>query len=388
MKIGYFDCIGGASGDMILGSLIDAGLSKTALKKELAALPLIDWQLATSNVKKGQIIATQAVVKSRHHGRLRKLKDIHRLLDASSLPPTDIRTIKKIFRRLARAEARIHAKKIHDIQFHEVGAVDSIIDVVGTICGLRLMDISQVIVSSFPLGRGLIHTSHGSLPLPAPATVELLKNFSVYGIEEVGETVTPTAAAILSTLVSSPKLIPAGKIESVGYGAGTANFKSRPNLLRLIVFEEEKTGDNMELLTLLETNIDDVNPQVYDFVAERLFNAGALDVWLTPIQMKKNRPAVTLSILCQISAENKIMAILFQEGLTLGIRRRPVERISLTRQVKTVNTKFGKIRVKIAGYNQKIVRVTPEYDDCKKIAQKTGIPIGEVILTTLTVPQA
>lgn len=368
MKIGYFDLLGGAAGDMILGSLIDAGLAVDSLKKELSALPFTGWGIDVSKVKRGEITAIHVTVKTKRPSPPKTLKDISKILHTSCLPKPDIETAARIFRRLAKIEAKIHGNKINHVHFHEVGGIDAIIDIVGAVCGLRLMNIEKIIVSPFPIGL-----------LPPPATVELLKDFLVYGISENKETVTPTAAAILTTLASSEKLIPAAKIVSVGYGAGTEEFKTRPNLLRLMVCKEEKNSNKTELLTLLETNIDDANPQVYDFVSERLFNEGALDVWLTPILMKKNRPAVTLSILCQLSEEHTMMEILFREGLTLGIRRRLTERISLPRRIITVNTKFGKIRIKTALHNRRTVRSTPEYEDCKKIARERGIPLGKVM---------
>lgn len=368
MKIGYFDLLGGAAGDMILGSLIDSGLPLNDLRKELSALPLTGWKIDVSKVKRGDITATYVTVKTKKPEHPRTLKDITKILNTGRLPKPDILAAEKIFRRLAKAEAKIHGAKINQVHFHQVGAVDAIIDIVGAVSGLRLMNIEKIIVSPFPIGL-----------LPPPATVELLKDFSIYGISQTEETVTPTAAAILTTLASSEKLIPESKIVSVGYGAGTAEFKSRPNLLRLMVCEDKKSNNKTEILTLLETNIDDANPQVYDFVTEKLFNGGALDVWLTPILMKKNRPAVTLSILCQLSQEHAMMEILFQEGLTLGVRRRPVDRISLPRKIITVNTKFGKIRVKISLYKRRIVRSAPEYEDCKKISLQKGIPLGRVM---------
>lgn len=368
MKIGYFDLLGGAAGDMILGSLIDAGLAVDSLKKELSALPFTGWRIDISKVKRGGITATHVTVKTRDQSPPRTLKDITKILNAGRLPKPDIEAAARIFRRLAKIEAKIHGSKINKVHFHEVGGIDAIIDIVGAVCGLRLMNIEKIIVSPFPIGLQ-----------PAPATAELLKDFLVYGISENKETVTPTAAAILTTLASSEKLIPAAKIVSVGYGAGTEEFKTRPNLLRLMVCKHEENSNKTELLTLLETNIDDANPQVYDFVSQRLFNGGALDVWLTPILMKKNRPAVTLSILCQLSQEHAMMEILFQEGLTLGIRRRLTDRISLPRRIITVNTKFGKVRIKIGLYKRRIVRTAPEYEDCKKIAREKGIPFGRVI---------
>ncbi len=393
MKIAYFDCLGGASGDMILGALLDSGLSLEALREKFMKLPIQGWQLQVKKVIKNDIAATSVDIHIGKPVELRNLQSIEQLLKKSSLSKVEIDDSLKIFHRLAEAEAHVHGTTIDKVHFHEIGAVDTIIDVVGAVCGLRLLGIDCVVVSQLPIGK------------VGPATLELLKGFPVFGIGEQKETVTPTGAAILSTLASDViarpfgseslrldeipdsgsgrrgnlTFLPSCTVHSVGYGAGKSDFKSRPNVLRLVMGETSDNRVDTETLALLETNIDDVNPQVYDYVSERLFEEGALDVWLTPIQMKKNRPAITLSILCQLSDEKKLDGILFEEGLTLGIRCHLVDRFSLPREIKTVKTKFGDIRVKIASYNGKIVRALSEYDDCKKTAAEKKVSIQTIM---------
>jgi uncharacterized protein (TIGR00299 family) protein len=370
MKIGYFDCIGGASGDMILGALVDAGVSLSFLNGKFRKLPITGWSLKEKKIVKNGISAASVEVQIKKQIELRNLQTIESLLKKSLLPKVEIEDSIKIFRRLAEAEARVHGTTIESVHFHEIGAVDTIIDVVGAVCGLRLLGIEHVIVSPFPIGK------------VGPAAIELLKDFPVFGIEEQRETVTPTGAAILSTLatnVISRSFLPPCRIKTIGYGAGKSDFQSRPNVLRLVIGKTSDSRVNTEILALLETNIDDVNPQVYDYVGRRLFEEGALDVWMAPIQMKKNRPAVTLSILCRLTDEKELSGILFKEGLTLGIRRQLIDRASLPREIKTVKTKFGGIRVKMARYEEKIVRCVPEYEDCKKIAAEQSISIQEVM---------
>lgn len=366
MKIGYFDCIGGASGDMILGSLIDVGLPIAVLKKELEKLPIQGWTLNVKKIVKKDISATSIEVHIKKQTELRNLQIIEPLIKKSSLPKIDIDLSIEIFRRLAEAEARVHGTTIESVHFHEIGAVDTIIDVVGAVCGLRLLGIERVIVSPFPIGK------------IGPAALELLKDFPIFGIEEQRETVTPTGAVILSTVAKEFGVLPFCTIKKIGYGAGKSDFQTSPNVLRFMIGESNGETNN-ELLVLLETNIDDMNPQIYDYVSDRLFEQDALDVWLIPIQMKKNRPAITLSILCRLAHEKKLAGILFEEGLTLGIRRQLVNRLSLLREIKIVKTKFGHIRVKVASYNGKIVRAVPEYDDCKKTAAEKKVSIQTVM---------
>lgn len=379
MTIAYIDLIGGASGDMLLGALLDAGLPLEALRQKFRKLPVTGWTLKVNKVTKQGIAATSVDVLIKKQMTLRNLQTIESLLKKSSLSKEEVAESIRIFRRLATAEANVHGTTVDHVHFHEIGAVDTIFDVVGAVCGLRLLAIDRVVVSPFPIGN------------VAPATLELLKNIPVCGIEEKEETVTPTGAAILSTVAKEFGAFPSCTIKSVGYGAGKSDLQRRPNVLRLVIGESLEvyetssgTGMSTETLAILETNIDDVNPQIYDYVSERLFEEGALDVWLTPIQMKKNRPAILLSILCQLAHEKKLADIVFEEGLTLGIRRQLVDRFSLPREMKIVKTRFGDIRVKVATYEGKVFRAFPEYNNCKKIAESKKIPIQTIMRAAIS----
>jgi uncharacterized protein (TIGR00299 family) protein len=382
MKIAYFDCFAGASGDMILGALIHAGLSSDELRAGLEALRLSGWTLNVRRVAKNGLAATSVEVQSERGLVERKLADIEAILGKSGLPESDRERSLSIFRRLAEAEAKVHGTSSNEVHFHEVGAVDAIIDIVGAVIGLRLLGIEDVRVSPLPLGRGFVSTAHGQLPLPAPAVVELLRDVPTFGIELEGETVTPTGAAILSTLASTYGPLPALTIHSIGYGAGQRETE-HPNVLRVLIGEtdlaREAVGFETEWLILLETNVDDLNPQVYDHVITRLFGAGALDVWLTPIQMKKNRPAVLISTLSSLAAEATLTEILFRETTTLGLRRQMIERRRLPREVREVQTRFGLARVKVAIENGHPLRAVPEYEDCKRLAESNGVPLREVL---------
>lgn len=377
MKIGYFDCFSGASGDMILGALIDSGLDVDALRAELQALPVKGWQFSVTSVSKGVIKATAVEVTWDGPETERRLSDIEALIEASALPAGDRERSKQIFRRLAAAEARVHGVAPEQVHFHEVGAVDAIVDVVGAVVGLRLLGVEKVIVSPLPLGRGSVQSAHGRLPLPAPATVELLQGVPVVGVEVDGETVTPTGAAVLTTLAASYGPVPAMSIRAVGYGAGRRETEL-PNALRLLIGEAD-VAPNVEWLVLLETNIDDLNPQIYDHLLDRLFAAGALDVWLAPVYMKKNRPATVVSTLCHPTDEAALTDVLFRETTTLGLRRQLVERRRLPRETRQVETRYGRAGVKLAFADGRLLRVAPEYDDCKRLAQAHGVPLREVM---------
>ena len=390
MKIAYFDCFAGASGDMILGSLLDAGLDFEKLKSELAKLKLKEYDLQIKkSVKKG-ISGTKFDVQVHHHGQNhehdkkpenshhshRTLKDINALIEKSGLPDHIKVTSKLIFLRLAEAEGKIHNKKPKDIHFHEVGAVDSIIDIVGAVIGLDLMGIEEVRASRIHVGTGTLECSHGTLPVPAPATLELLKNIPIRSSDIDGELVTPTGAAILGTLSVNFGAMPPMIIEKTGYGIGSRDLPIA-NVLRLVIGESHSESEE-DQVQLIETNIDDMNPQFYEHIMEVLFSKGAKDVFLTPIIMKKNRPGVILSVLATPELIEKMIDIIFRETTTLGVRISEIQkRTILKREIKTIQTRWGEARVKIRTTGRK-KSASPEYDDCKRIAQDRNIPIQTV----------
>ena len=377
MKVAYFDCFAGASGDMILGALMDAGLSPDDLRERLSALRLPGWRLNVQRIVKHGLAAISVEVESEAESAERTLGDIEALIANGALPERDRTLALRIFRRLAEAEAQVHGVSPEEVHFHEVGAVDAIVDVVGAVSGLSLLGVERVHVSPLPLGRGFVHAAHGLLPLPGPAVIELLRGVPVVGRETEGETVTPTGAAILTTLAASYGALPPFTIQHVGYGAGRREA-DYPNMLRVLIGETEIEA-NVEWLVLLETNIDDLNPQVYDHVMNRLFGAGALDVWLAPVHMKKNRPGVLVSVLCQAANEAALTEILFRETTTLGLRRQMTERRRLPREIREVQTRFGPARVKVAFADGQVLRAVPEYDDCKHLAEANGVPLREVL---------
>ena len=377
MKIAYFDCFAGASGDMILGSLLDAGLDIKNLKTELGKLNLSGYNIRCSRKTKKGITGTKFNVDAAQDNHHRSLKDIHKIIDASDLDKKIKTSSKRIFTRLAEAEAKIHNKTVEEIHFHEVGAIDSVIDIVGTVTGLHLMGIQEVQASRIHLGTGSLECAHGTLPVPPPATLELLKEVPVYSTGLESELVTPTGAALLSALSKHFGPLPSMKIERTGYGLGSRDLPI-PNIIRVIIGERSEAVDE-DTVQLIETNIDDMNPQFYEHIMESLFAQGAKDVFLTPIIMKKNRPGVVLSVLASPEKVNDLTDVIFRETTTLGIRFSEVKkRQILKREIQTISTPWGKARVKMRIIDGSQKTAAPEYDDCKKIAQEYDIPIREV----------
>lgn len=388
MRVAYFDCFAGISGDMVLGALVDAGADFAALESELARLGIHGYDLGMDKVTKRGIAATDVTVdlshQHHHHGdhdhhhHGSGYSQIRRLIEESELPANVKQRAVAIFTRLGHAEAKIHNKDIEEIHFHEVGAVDAIVDIVGACICLELLGIERVLASPVPTFHGMVEMAHGRFPLPAPATAEILKDvpWRPLGIE--GELVTPTGAAILAELASGFGPMPAMTTTSIGYGSGKKDF-GLPNVLRVMVGEMADTpADGHAEVMVIETNIDDLSPQVYEVVMERLFAAGALDVYLTPIQMKKNRPAILLTLLCAPHDIGKMSDILFDETSTIGIRLDSRKRICLPREIVTVDTRFGPVRLKVARRDGSVVNVQPEYEDCKAAATTHRVSLKTV----------
>ena len=379
MKIAYFDCFAGASGDMIVGALIDAGVDFDFLKKELKKLHLHGYKLrATKTAKSGLAAVKFDVELPEDHGHHhRNLEDIVNIIDASGLSKSVKDKSKAIFLRLAEAEAKVHGCPVDEIHFHEVGAVDAILDIVGAVIGLDALKAGEVRVSKLHLGSGFVDCAHGRLPVPPPAVVELLKGVPAYSSDVKGELVTPTGAAILSTLASGFGPFPDMRIEKTGYGAGFKKL-SIPNVLRLVVGESEPSADR-DRIRMIETNIDDMNPQFYEYIMEKLFAEGARDVFLTPIIMKKSRPGLVLSVLATEDRIEALISILLRETTTLGVRISDFrKRMILGREIVPLKTAWGEVRVKIRRISESEKTVAPEYEDCKRIARERGLPIQTV----------
>ena len=381
----YFDMFSGASGDMILGALLDSGLPLDDLMQGLSSLEMGGYSIKMEKVRRGAVTATLARVliseeiKQPH----RSYKDIAGLISSSRLKSGAKKKALAIFKALGEAEAKIHGLKLEEVHFHEVGAVDSIVDIVGSAIGFDLLGITHFYSSPFPVAGGMVNCRHGGLPLPAPAALELIARAEAPIVKppheamEGRELVTPTGAAIITTLASFNR--PEFRLNSIGYGAGLHDFKDCPNVLRLWVGEVIETEKSQEQgLVLLETNIDDMNPQIYDHVMEKVFSTGALDVWLTPIQMKKNRPGVLFSVLAPADLEHILTGVILNETTTLGIRARPVMRHAAERESMQFQSSLGKVSVKIKRLRGEVIGITPEYEDCKKIASLREMPLKAV----------
>jgi uncharacterized protein (TIGR00299 family) protein len=382
--IAYFDCFSGISGNMVLGALLDAGLELEHLETELARLPISGYKLKIETVKRRGMQSTYVEVEVSEQGVERHLHHVEEIITGSDLPDKVKQRGLAIFRRLAQAEAKVHGAPVESIHFHEVGAMDAIVDVMGAAIGLWLLGVEKAYASPVHVGRGTVECAHGVLPVPAPATLELLRDVPVYGRDVDAELVTPTGAAILTTLAESFGEIPLMRVKQVGYGAGTRELPI-PNLLRLSIGEtsENVEGYERDTVTLVETNIDDMNPQWYEHVSARLFEAGALDVFMTPTQMKRGRPATRLSVLVTDNLVPKTLDVLFAETTTIGVRTHPVQRWKLAREIISVETDYGPVNVKVSRRGETALNITPEYRDCQRIATERGVPIKQVHQTVL-----
>ena len=383
MRIAFFDPFSGASGDMILGALLDVGLPEKALRSDLGKLNLPGYTLLITRDERGSVAGTRVVVTPDVEQPHRHWRDIRTLIEESALDAPVRDAALSIFARLAEAEAGVHGTTPDEVHFHEVGGVDAIVDICGACIGLALLGVRAVFSGPPRLGSGFVRAAHGLLPVPAPATAALLARAGAPsagpdpGTESVQvELLTPTGAAILTTLAEfrRPDFVPS----AIGYGLGTRELPW-PNALRVWIGEADITPDddaNGDLL--LETNIDDMNPQFFDLLSDRLFAAGALDVWLTPITMKKGRPATQVSVICPVSRRRSLEDVLITNTTTLGVRAVPIERVKAARRSETVVTRWGEVRVKLRAWNGRVIDASPEYDDCLAIARAQAIPIREI----------
>ena len=377
MKVGYLDCFSGLSGDMILGALLDCGLPIERLKRELRKLNLKGYKIEAKPAKRGVITGTRVTIVSKEtHDKHRSLNDIIDLIDKSDVSQKAKEGSIAVFTRLAAAEAKVHHTPIDKVQFHEVGAIDAIVDVVGTAIGLELLGIEALYASPLPSGSGIAKCEHGTIPIPAPATLELIAACGA-PIRPTpyrdAELVTPTGAAIVTTLASFE--CPTMSLQAVGYGIGSRELEGIPNVLPLWIGESIPQQND---LLLFETNIDDMSPELCGYAMERLFERGALDVWFTPIQMKKNRPAVMLSVLARPESQGAIVETILQETSTLGIRVQQVARHYAAREIVKFDSRLGKVSVKLKRLEGKVASLSPEYEDCRRIARKRGLPLREV----------
>jgi uncharacterized protein (TIGR00299 family) protein len=385
MKLAYFDCFSGISGDMTLGALLDAGCDIEQLRAELLGLQVPGWELSAEKVWKNGMAATHARVKTEDQQKHRSLSTILQILRDSKLASSVRDRASAIFQKLGEAEARVHHAPLEKIHFHEVGAVDAIVDIVGACIGFHALGVEKFACSPLNVGGGTVKMAHGILPVPAPATANLLQGKPTYSNGVQRELVTPTGAAIVATLCDSFGPQPPMTVSAIGYGAGTADLEGQPNVLRLMVGEAaEKTvpGYDQEI-TVIEANLDDMNPQIYGYFQEKALAAGALDVFTTPVQMKKNRPGTLLTVLCQPADSQALMLLIFAETTTFGVRTYSAQRRVLPREFVKVTTSFGEVRVKLSRVNGRILHVSPEYDDCRKLAEEKNVPLQRVISEAL-----
>ena len=380
MRCGYFDCFSGAAGDMILAAMIHAGCPLDALRETIARLKLPGVELRAEVVRRGGLAATHVTVEvaASSHPHHRHLPEITGLIEQAGLAPRVRERALAIFQRLAEAEAAVHGIPIEQVHFHEVGAADAIVDIVGASAGFELLGVEKVVCSPIPTGSGVVVCEHGVLPVPAPATANLLKGAPLAACEEEGELVTPTGAAILTTLAESYGPLPPMRLEAIGYGAGTREGRTRPNLLRLLIgqVEQESTAER-DSVAVLEAQVDDSPGQNLAYACERLLRTGALDAYIVPIIMKKGRPGQLITVLCRPEDVNAMERVLFEETTTLGVRRHEATRAKLPRSVVQVETRFGPIRLKVAAAGPG-ERAWPEYEDCSAAARAGGVSLREV----------
>lgn len=381
MKLAYFDCFSGISGDMTLGALVDAGCELEHLREGLRGLEVGGWELEAEKVWKNGVAATYAKVKAEDQQKHRPLSTIQQILQNSQLAKPVRERASAIFQRLGEAEARIHNVPLEKIHFHEVGAVDAIVDIVGACIGFERLGIEKFACSPLNVGGGTVKMAHGLLPVPAPATANLLMGKPTYSHGVQKELVTPTGAAIVATMCDMFGPQPPMNVSAIGYGAGTAELEGQPNVLRILIGEaaEKTVAGFSEEIAVIEANLDDMNPQIYGYFLEKALGAGALDVYSTPVQMKKNRPGTLLTVLCKPQDTNSLMELIFAETTTFGARTYRAQRRVLPREWVKVATSFGDVRMKVSRVNGRILHIAPEYEDCRKLAAEKNVPLQQVM---------
>lgn len=379
-RIAYFDCYSGISGDMILGALVDLGVDLKKIREGLKTLGLSKgYEIKSRIVKRGLIsgVKVDVVVKPVRRPHSRNFKDIQILIDQSGLSQKVKLNAVEIFKRIAKAEAKVHHTRMDKVHFHEVGAVDSIVDIVGGVIGMDLLNVQRTMSSPLNVGEGFVECAHGTLPVPAPATLKLLDGIPCFSTGIKKELVTPTGAGMIGFFAEKFQSLPRMKVLKAGYGAGDHVVEKTPNMLRVILGEMEGQG-GAQSMTMVETNIDDMNPEFYEHVMELLFKTGAVDVTFTPVIMKKSRPAVQLSVMTPSDKKEKIVEILLSETSTFGVRYYEVNRITLKREIQTVKTPYGPVNVKVGSLDGGVLKISPEYEDCKKIARREKLSIKKI----------
>ncbi|HYV19411.1 MAG TPA: nickel pincer cofactor biosynthesis protein LarC [Verrucomicrobiae bacterium] len=375
----YLDGFSGVSGDMLLGALVDLGVEVAHLRKELRRLPVRGFDISARRVERAHLGATKVDVEvGRGHQPERRLRDIRRIVEGSSLSAAVRGRAMQAFERLVKAEARVHRMPVDKVHLHEVGAVDAIVDVVGTMIGLEALGWPRVVSSPLQVGRGTVTMEHGTFPVPPPAVTELLRGRPIFATELEGELVTPTGAAIVTALATDFGPLPAMRLQRVGHGAGTREYPHHPNVLRLLYGDLVDEAALRETVIVIQTTIDDMNPQIYGHLMERLFDAGALEVFYAPIQMKKNRPGTMATIICPQPRLEAVTEVIFRETTTIGFRYLPMGRIEMDRRFDRATTPWGVVRVKVSRYNGRVMQATPEYEDCRALALKAEVPLKDV----------
>jgi uncharacterized protein (TIGR00299 family) protein len=390
MKLAYFDCFSGISGDMTLGAVLDAGCPSDFLRAELKSLQVPGWTLTTEKIWKNGMAATYVCVQTEDQQKHRSLATILEILKDSQLAPPVRERASRIFQKLGEAEAHVHDAPLEKVHFHEVGAVDAIVDIVGSCIGFHALGIERFACSPLNVGGGTAKMAHGMLPVPAPATARLLQGAPTFSNGVQRELVTPTGAAIVATLCDSFGPQPPMTVSAIGYGAGTADLEGQPNVVRIMIGDsaDKVSAAGDEEISIIEANLDDMNPQIYGYVVEKALSLGALDVYTTALQMKKNRPGTLLTILCRPQDSDAMMSLVFAETTTFGVRTQRAQRRALPREWVNVSTSYGSVRIKLSRSNGHILHVTPEYDDCRKLAVENQVPLQQVISEALRTYQA